>query len=200
MRNSNSIVSNTRLNIAIAGFIQPDGIVTLLNGTGYDGFCDRQFFVCPPELDKDYDEIVQPLSDVVDLKDVFRLLDKRLNNTTSNICPLSKEAHNEFVAFHDELNVRKRARHRRDRDQKSVLSKVKGQVVRLAAVMYAIHQAIASVENEDVMRKKHSRGRLKSRQTFSKSCQSDKLLYRTKIFSRKTGICARNSTKRGSKQ
>lgn len=145
-RNSNSIISNTCFNIA--GFIQPDVIVTLLNGNDYDGFCDRQFFVCPPELDKDYDEIIQPPSDVADLKDVFRLLDKQHNNTTSNIYLLSKEAHNEFVAFHDELNARKRAQHRRDRDRKSVLSKAKGQVVRLAAVMYAIHQAITSVATE----------------------------------------------------
>ena len=145
-RNSNSIISNTCFNIA--GFIQPDVIVTLLNGNDYDGFCDRQFFVCPPELDKDYDEIIQPPSDVADLKDVFRLLDKQHNNTTSNTYLLSKEAHNEFVAFHDELNARKRAQHRRDRDRKSVLSKAKGQVVRLAAVMYAIHQAITSVATE----------------------------------------------------
>lgn len=54
-RNSNSVVFNTCFNIA--GFIQPDVIVNLLNGKGYDGFCDRQLFVCPPEMDKDYDEI-----------------------------------------------------------------------------------------------------------------------------------------------
>jgi hypothetical protein len=53
-RNSISVVAKTWFNLA--GFVQPDVIVNLLNGNDYDGFADRQFFVCPPEVDADFDE------------------------------------------------------------------------------------------------------------------------------------------------
>ena len=141
-RNSTSIISNTCFNIA--SFIPPDIIVTLMNGYYYDGFCHRQLFVCLPEMNKDYHEIVQPEPDAVQLKDVFLLLDKQHSNATSNIYTLS-----EFVAFHDELNAQKRAQNRRDRYRKSVMSKAKGQVVCLAAVMYVIHHAITTVTTEE---------------------------------------------------
>lgn len=142
-RSSNSVIFNTCFNIA--GFVQPDVIVNLLNGNDYDGFCDRQLFVLPPELDVDYDEILPPPPQTPDLMDIFNTLDRN-HQSTSNYS-LTQEAHEEFVAFHDHLNERKRAQHRRDKDRKSILSKAKGQVVRLAAVLYALNQAIVHVHN-----------------------------------------------------
>jgi hypothetical protein len=52
------------------------------------------------------------------------------------------------VSFHDQLNERKRNQHRRDKDRKSILSKAKGQVARLAAVLFALDQALALVIKE----------------------------------------------------
>ena len=48
------------------------------------------------------------------------------------------------------LNQRKRNLHRRDVDRKSALSKAKGQVARIAAVLYGIDQAIGQVESEQI--------------------------------------------------
>ena len=66
-RSSNSVVANTWFNIA--GYVQPDVVVNLLNRNSYDGFCDKQFFVCPPEVDVDYDELQQTPSEASDFKD-----------------------------------------------------------------------------------------------------------------------------------
>ena len=41
----------------MCGFIQPDFVVGMLNNTDPDAFNDRQFFVCPPEVEYKYDEI-----------------------------------------------------------------------------------------------------------------------------------------------
>ena len=142
-RSSHSIVPKTWFNIA--GFVQPDVIVNLLNGNDYDGFCDRQIFVCPPEVDVDYDDIQQPPPTTPPLDAVFQVLDD-IHHQSNNNYELSKDAHIEFVAYHDELNERKRTQHRRDRDRKSVLAKAKGQVIRLAAVTFALHQAISKVK------------------------------------------------------
>ena len=78
---------------------------------------------------------------------IFKELDE-CHGHSKNIYCLTEEAHVEFVAFHDELNERKRGQHRWDRDRKSVLSKAKGQVVRLAAVTFALHQVINTVSEE----------------------------------------------------
>lgn len=140
-RNSTSVVPKTWFNVA--GFVQTDVIVNLLNGNDYDGFADRQFFVCPAEIDVDYDEMKEMPEDVPNFKDIFSILDEqhRPENTTYSF---EDDAHLEFVAFHDDLNERKRQENRRDRDRKSVLAKAKGQVVRLASVIYALHQAITT--------------------------------------------------------
>ena len=94
----------------------------------------------------DYDEIVLPPPQTPELKDIFTTLDDNHRNATNHytLCP---EAHEEFVAYHDELNERKRAQHRRDKDRKSILSKAKGQVARLAAILYALHQSVVTVSD-----------------------------------------------------
>ena len=130
--------------------MQPDVIVNLLHSNDYDGFCDRQLFVCPPEQDVDYDDIIAPPDGTPDLKDLFYEID--LNHASPNDhYTLSKDAHEEFVSFHDQLNERKRSQNRRDKDRKSILSKAKGQVARLAAVLFVIDQALDLVmHNTDV--------------------------------------------------
>ena len=130
----------------IAGFVQPDVIIQMLNGNDYDGFCDRQLFVCPPEKEVDYDELLPMPENTPRMEDIFRIIDEK--HATKIEYKLSPEAHLEFVAYHDNLNDRKRALQRRERDKKSVLSKAKGQVLRVAAVTYALHQAIIMAVNE----------------------------------------------------
>lgn len=145
-RNSNSVVPKTWFNLA--GFVQPDVIVNLLHGNDYDGFLDRQFFVCPPEVDTDYDDMKDMPQDATSFKEMFHIIDD--NHTTDSLYTLDDNAKLEFVAFHDEINERKRKEHRRDRDRKSVLSKAKGQVLRLAAVGFALHQAICTAEDPSI--------------------------------------------------
>ena len=42
----------------ITGFIQPAYVVKLLSQDDFDGFNDRQLYVCPVERDVDYDKLV----------------------------------------------------------------------------------------------------------------------------------------------
>lgn len=137
-RNSISIVPNTSFNVA--GFVQPDVIVNLLHGNDYDGFTDRQFFVCPPEVDADFDEMLPMPAGLLDFKEIFHTINNKHQDHPEYT--LSADAEIEYVAYHDELNERKRQEHHRNRDRKSVLSKAKGQVVRLATVSYALSQAM----------------------------------------------------------
>ncbi|KAK3747385.1 hypothetical protein QZH41_002640 [Actinostola sp. cb2023] len=140
---------NEALPVEPAGFVQPDVIVSLLNGNDYDGFRDRQIFVCPPELDVDYDELVKPPPPTTpQLHEIFQALDE-FHRQSDTKYELSKEAHTEFVAYHDQLNERKRQHSRRERDRKSILSKAKGQVARLAAVTYALSQAAEKVKDPE---------------------------------------------------
>lgn len=143
---THSVVEQTWFNIA--GFVQPDVIVMLLNGNDYDGFCDRQIFVCPAERDLNYDELTKPPPSTPEFDDIFQFLDE-VHRHESTKYTLAEDAHIEFVAYHDKLNERKRQQHRRERDRKSNLSKAKGQVVRLAAVNYVLNQAILKVKEPE---------------------------------------------------
>ncbi|KAK3732452.1 hypothetical protein QZH41_002029 [Actinostola sp. cb2023] len=147
VHNSTSVVPKTWFNVA--GFVQPDVIVHLLNGNDYDGFADRQFFMCPPEVDADYDEMKPMPEGIPNLKAIFALIDGEHSQQNDVVYTLEENAHVEFVAYHDELNERKRRQYRRDRDRKSVLTKAKGQVVRLASVNHVLHQAIAKSKDAD---------------------------------------------------
>jgi hypothetical protein len=63
-------MENTCLNIT--GFIQPAYVVKMLSQDDYDGFNDRQLYVCPKERDVDCDLLI-PLdtSSVPQLKRVY---------------------------------------------------------------------------------------------------------------------------------
>jgi hypothetical protein len=85
-----------------------------------------------------------------DLKSIFANINAshtKPNEADHALYTLHDDARVEFVAFHDDLNERKRQQHRRDRDRRSVLSKAKGQVIRIAAVNYALDQAIMKAMN-----------------------------------------------------
>ena len=137
-RNCQSVVEEPWFNIA--GFVQPEVVVRLLNGNDYDGFWDRQMFVCPPERDADYDEIIPMPADIPGLGDIFRIMEESHEKTKNYT--LSTEGHTEFVSYHDGLNERKRKLPRYEKDRRSSLLKAKGQMLRLAAVIYALDQAI----------------------------------------------------------
>jgi len=55
-KNGSATMDSTCLNIT--GFIQPAYVVKLLSQDDFDGFNDRQLYVCPVERDVDYDELV----------------------------------------------------------------------------------------------------------------------------------------------
>ena len=52
-------MSHTSFNMC--GFIQPAYIVNMLNSNDIDAFNDRQFFICPEEIEYMYDELKVPM-------------------------------------------------------------------------------------------------------------------------------------------
>jgi len=59
----------------ITGFIQPAYVVKLLTQDDFDGFNDRQLYVCPAERDVDYDELI-PFAPTTNpqLKSVYEII------------------------------------------------------------------------------------------------------------------------------
>lgn len=79
-KNGSATMDNTYLNIT--GFIQPAYVVKLLAQDDFDGFNDRQLYVCPAERDVDYDELV-PFDSTVhpELKRVYEITTVVLSTT-----------------------------------------------------------------------------------------------------------------------
>ena len=50
------------------------GPFNMMNSNDYDGFCDRQFFVCPPDRDVDFEELTPVPADVPSFGDIFRVI------------------------------------------------------------------------------------------------------------------------------
>jgi hypothetical protein len=132
-RNFRSIkgsMSNTCFNIS--GFIQPYYVIELLHRDDHDGFNDRQLFDIPTEMDFDYNDLRTNIPDNVPaFRDILHyIIDTHRRPKTYRF---SANAMKEFIAYHDELNERKRTTS--DSDIRGMLSKAKGQTVRLAMIL-----------------------------------------------------------------
>ena len=133
-----------------AGFAQPEVVINLLNGNDYDGFNDRQFFVCPTDRDVDFDELVPVPAELPNFSDLFRVI-MGAREQFDGIYTCDEDATTRFKAFHNNANKRKRETLRRDSDRRSIVLKSKGQVLRLSAVIFALDQALSrlSVDADD---------------------------------------------------
>ena len=56
-----------------AGFPQPDVIVNMPNSNDYDGFYNRQFFVCPPDRNMDFNNLKPVPPDIPSFDDIFKV-------------------------------------------------------------------------------------------------------------------------------
>ena len=124
----------------MCGFIQPTFIVNMLESKDPDAFNDRQFFVCPPEVEYRYNDLMVPIDPTITkLEDIFKLI-KNAHRSKVNYT-LDSDAKSYFIQVHDELCSRKLSIVD-DEDRRGILSKAKGQLARLSMVIHSIEQAL----------------------------------------------------------
>ena len=125
----------------MCGFIQPTFILNMLGGNDPDAFNDRQFFVCPEEVEYMYAELKVPMDPTVSrLEDIFRRL-KHVHKD-KHTYKFDDAAQAIFIEAHDKL-CRRKMNIPDDEDRRGILSKAKGQLARMAVVVDALEQAIA---------------------------------------------------------
>jgi hypothetical protein len=129
-------MSNTCFNIS--GFTHPYYVIEVLHRDDHDGFNERQFDI-PTEVDFYYDDLRTNIPDnVPTFKDILHyIMDTHRRPKTYGF---SANAMKEFIAYHDELNERKRTTS--DSDLRGMLSKAKGQMVRIAMILHAAHHSL----------------------------------------------------------
>ena len=132
LKTRNSLPGKCRRPPSMCGFIQPSFIVKMLENNDPDGFNDRQFFVCPPEVEFKYDQLEVPMDpDVPKLHKFFKnIKDAHIEKV---FYTLSDEAKTQFISMHDELCTRKLSIID-DEDRRGILSKGKGQLARLSMI------------------------------------------------------------------
>ena len=141
----NSSIKMQQTSFNMCGFIQPSFIVNMQESSDPDAFNDRQFYICPEEVEYKYDELKVPMNEsVAKLEDIFRSVKKAHNE--KKIYEFDETSHSTFVNLHDELSRRKLAIID-DEDRRGILSKAKGQLARLAMVVHSIEQAIRQISS-----------------------------------------------------
>ena len=125
----------------ICGFIQPAFIVEMLQGRDPDAFNDRQFFVCPEEVEYKYKELKVPVNpSTPDLHTVFKVI-KREHSTQKLQYMFDGEAMDAFIKVHDSLGERK-VNIADDENRRGILSKSKGQCARIAMILHVLESAL----------------------------------------------------------
>lgn len=131
----------------MCGFIQPSFIVSMLEGNDPDAFNDRQFFVCPKEVEYRYSQLKVPMDPAIPKLDVIFKHIKSAHSVKGQYF-YSAEAQRYFITIHDELCTRK-LEIIDDEDRRGVLSKAKGQLARLAMIIHCLEQAVDPTLFED---------------------------------------------------
>ena len=133
----------------MCGFIQPSFVVGMLNTCDPDAFNDRQFFVCPQEVEYKYDQLKVPIDpSIPNLKHLFsRIKEVHKKMVHYTFDENGKQA---FIVAHDELCEHKQAIPV-DEDRRGVLSKAKGQLARLAMILHSLRIALANEPVWDTM-------------------------------------------------
>ena len=143
-KNGSATMDSTCLNIT--GFIQPAYVVKLLAQDDFDGFNDRQLYVCPAERDVDYDELI-PFDPTTNpqLKSVYEIIGNF--HKTSVTYKMDKDAHELFKKYHDELKRRKLAI-THDENRRGILAKAIGQMARVCMIVHVLDNAVAMANLE----------------------------------------------------
>lgn len=130
----------------MCGFIQP---VNMLKGSDPDAFNDRQFFICPEEVEYTYPDLIIPMDPTVaKLEDIFRMI--KDSHKSKCFYKFTDRAQDVFIKAHDNLCERKVAISD-DEDRRGILSKAKGQLARLAMVIHSLEQAVSITDVADVV-------------------------------------------------
>ena len=137
-KNSSATMDSTCLNIT--GFIQPAYVVKLLSQDDFDGFNDRQLYVCPAERDVDYDELVpfDPTSNPL-LKRVYEIIGNFHKAPVTY--KMDEEAHELFKNYHNELKRRK-LYIKYDENQRRIIAKAIGQMALACMIVHVSDNAV----------------------------------------------------------
>ena len=132
----------------MCGFIQPAFILSMLDTSDPDAFNDRQFFICPEEVEYMYSDLKVPMDPaVVKLENIFRRI-KYSHQDKMATYTFDDAAQAAFIEAHDKLCTRK-LQIPDDEDRRGILSKARGQLARIAMIIHALEQAIQTPINED---------------------------------------------------
>ena len=129
---------------SIAGFIQPDYVVRMLEEDDYAGFNDRQLIVCPPEQSCKFQDLLDA-SDMTEsspqLKEICDCVSR--NHGSCRTYRLTSEAQIRYSAYHDDIEERREKVNKgtEDANKAAVLSKAQGQCATLALILHVLEQA-----------------------------------------------------------
>lgn len=130
----------------MCGFIQPAFVLSMLDTNDPDAFNDRQFFICPEEVEFMYSDLKVPMDPtVVRLEDIFRKI--KYMHQDMIVYTFDGEAQAAFIRAHDELCSRKISIPD-DEDRRGILSKARGQLARIAMILHSLEQAVELSMND----------------------------------------------------
>lgn len=140
----NSTVKMPKTSFNMCGF---SFIVKMLIPEDVDAFNDRQFFVCPAEVEYKYEDLKVPMDDTIPmLHEIFHIVKNA--HKSKKVYMFEEAAHSLFIEDHDNLSERKLVIID-DEDRRGLLSKAKGQLARIAMVIHTLDQAIARSMDEE---------------------------------------------------
>ena len=132
----------------MTGFIQPSFVVDMVERNDPDAFNDRQFFVCPKEVEYKYGDLVVPMDpSAPKLENIFRVVRKHHSSQLLEYT-FDVQGQQAFINFHDELCIRK-VSIPDDEDRRGIISKAKGQCARLAMILCCLEQAVSVCHGMD---------------------------------------------------
>ena len=124
----------------MCGFIQPAFVLSMLDSSDPDVFNDRQFFICPEEVEYLYSDLEVPMDPtVVHLEDIFRRIKYAHQKMIEHRFDDAAKA--AFIRARDELCTRKMSIPD-DEDRRGILSKARGQLARMAMTIHSLEQAV----------------------------------------------------------
>ena len=130
----------------MCGFIQPAFVLSMLDTSDPDAFNDRQFFICPEEVEFMYSDLKVPTDPtIVRLEDIFRKI--KYAHKDMIVYRFDDAAQVAFITAHDELCSRKISIPD-DEDRRGILSKARGQLARIAMILHSLEQAVEHTMNE----------------------------------------------------
>ena len=126
-------------------FIQPVYVVKMMALDDFDGFNDRQLFICPKERDVDYQELAPKDPNIPNLKSVYEIVkDLHSNQTTYTF---GQEAQAKFERYHDDLKRRKLAISD-DENRRGIIAKAIGQMARVSMILHVLDFAVEEAFQE----------------------------------------------------